>query len=511
MVNTIDDVLIVGGGDIGLLTALSVQKLNPRIDVSIVDDFSRPVPQVGKSTFPKIQNILHGTLEIPEPRFIEEVKPIWKASVYFRDWCDAPEFHYPFDPPQKYPNSDTPDSLEHYYYYYDELYRSPNHLTKCEQIAEQGKSPWHYGSDGDLDRYERAAYHLDTERFNSFLRTICKERGISLINDEITNVSLSGSYLDAVHGESTTYDADLYVDASGFSRILRDEQGVAFRDFDFPLDAAYNVRVERDLADVVPATVVESGEYGWFWQIDTYDQRDLGYVFGSEYVDDQAALAEFLEFVEDVAPPDVDSIDPDTVERFAFSSGYYGQAWVDNCLAIGNAEGFVEPLQSTALTANASNSVQLARLLSAHGRLDDDALREAYNTTVERTWESIYDFIAAHYYYATGETNLWRAISSMDPSPRLERIIEEFDRYGHDWSSSTATAEDLVELHIFSLPDFYTIMRSMGASSVFYETNDFEVSKQVRRQEDQKYKAIRKEVRESYISAEELYRGVLDI
>lgn len=98
----------------------------------------------------------------------------------------------------------------------------------------------------------------------------------------------------------------------------------------------------------------------------------------------------------------------------------------------------------------------------------------------------------------------------MEPSPRLERIIEEFDRYGHDWSSSTANAEDLAELHIFSFPDFYTIMRSMGASSVFYETNDFEVSKRVRRQEDQKYKAIRQEVQERYISVEELSRDVLD-
>jgi tryptophan halogenase len=164
-----------------------------------------------------------------------------------------------------------------------------------------------------------------------------------------------------------------------FSRVLRDEQKVAFRDFDFPLDAAYNVRVERDLANAVPVTVVESGEHGWFWQIDTYDQRGLGYVFGSKYVDDQAALAEFLRFVEDVVPSDADPGDPDAVERFTFSSGYYEQAWVDNCLAIGNAEGFVEPLQSTALTASPSNSVQLARLLSAHGRLADDALREAYN------------------------------------------------------------------------------------------------------------------------------------
>jgi tryptophan halogenase len=506
--NSADDVIIVGGGDVGLLTALSIRKLNPEMRVLVVDDFQQDIPQVGKSTYREIQNILHGTLEIDEPRFISDVKPIWKASVYFRDWCDYPAFHYPFDPPDKYPAADTPDAIEHYYYLYDELYDSPDHLTKCEEIVSQAKSPWYYQSNGDLDRYDKVAYHLNTERFNSFLQEFCQERGISLVDDEITAVETTNTHIDRVRSEHQHYEADLYIDATGFNRVLRGEQGVEFRDFEFPLDSAFNVRIDRSLSDVIPATIVETGDHGWFWHIDTYDNRDLGYVFASEYAD-EAVLDEFLAYVESVAPGD-QSVSEADVDKYEFTSGYYDRAWVDNCLAIGNAEGFVEPLQSTALTANASLAVLFSNLLSSHGRIVDNDLQEAYNTSVRRTWESIHDFISAHYKYSSGDTEFWQTMGSMEVSPRVERIAEEFDRYGYDWNIDTENTDTLAELKIFEVPDFYTVIRNMGATSEFYEKNDFEVSDDVVREENQSYQNTREQVEDHHLTVRELYKGIMN-
>lgn len=298
-----------------------------------------------------------------------------------------------------------------------------------------------------------------------------------------------------------------------FSRVLRDEQKVAFRDFDFPLDAAYNVRVERDLANAVPVTVVESGEHGWFWQIDTYDDRDLGYVFATEYVDEETALAEFQEFAAEVATADADG-DPIVaeadVDRYDFESGFYERAWAENCLAIGNAEGFVEPLQSTALTANASLAVRFANLLSSHGRVADDALHEAFNESVRRTWESIHDFVGVHYEYATGDTPFWEAMASLDVGSRTDRIAAEFDEHGYDWTVDVADDGDLAALDVFALPDFYTVMRNMGATSEFYETHDFAVSDDVAEQRDEFYRDIRRQVEDDHLSVREFYKGILN-
>ncbi|VTT85765.1 Tryptophan halogenase [Halorubrum sp. DM2] len=513
MNKTVDEVTIVGGGDVGLLTALSVRQMNPDVDVSVVDDFQQAVPQVGKSTYREIQGILHGALQLDEHEFIAEVKPIWKASVYFRDWCDRPSFQFPFDAPTKYPDANTPNAVEHFYHHYDELCDSPDHRTRGEQILAQGKSPWYYGSDGDLDKYDDVAYHLNTKRFNGFLRKHCRERGVSLVDDEITAVETDGSRINAIQGSQRRYEADLYVDATGFNRILRSEQDVEFRDFDFPLDAALNVRIDRSLSDVIPATVVETGDHGWFWQIDTYDNRDLGYVFSTEYTDEETAMTEFREFVAEVAPGDAgDALtDAETeVDRYDFESGYHDRAWVRNCLAIGNAQGFVEPLQSTALTANASLAVRFANLLSSHGRVVDDAIRTAFNESVRRAWESIHDFVGVHYRYASGETPFWREVRSTGVNSRTDRITDEFDRYGYDWTVDHEDGGDLSELDIFLLPDFYTVMRSMGATSDFYDENEFNVSDEVANERDGFYRNVERQVENDHLTVEEFYTGILN-
>jgi tryptophan halogenase len=508
MDDVIEDVTIVGGGDSGLLTALAIELMNPGIDVSVIDDFGRNVPQVGKSTYRSIGKILHDTLAIDEQRFVAAVKPVWKCTVYFRDWCDS-EFHFPFDVPVKFPNEDATDAVETCYYYYDELYDSPDHRTKGEEIVDQGMSPWHYSPrEGRYKKYEHIAYHLNTERFNSFLRELCRERSVSLIDDEIVSVETTGNRIDRVRSKSQAYESDLFVDASGFSRVLKGELGGEFRDFGFPLDTAYNVRVDRPLSEVIPATVVETGDHGWFWHIDTYDNRDLGYVYASEYVSDEAARAEFLDHVAEIDHED-GSVSAADLDRYEFSSGYFEQPWAENCLAIGNAVGFVEPLQSTGLTVNAQAAVTLSNLLSTHGRVNDDWIRETYNDWVRRSWESIYDFISVHYHYSAGDTAFWEAMESIDVSPRTERFVEEFDRNGFGTHiDPTQNDDDLSDLLVFRPINFYEIMRKMGATSAFYEDNQFDVSEDTRDEEEQYYRSVTNDVN-NYLSIEEVYRGLL--
>jgi len=502
MSDRIENVVVVGGGDSGLLAAIALNRANPGLDVSVVDDFEEDVPQVGKSTFLAIQPILHETLGIDEQRFVSEVKPVWKASVYFRDWCGCEPFHYPFDMNANLPNPEEGNAYEGYYLFYDRLHNSPDHRTRCEELVAQGKSPWYFApSEGGVQKYDKVAYHLNTERFNGFLRDICRERGISLVDDEVVTVETDGDRIERLRSERGAYEADLYVDASGFSRVLRGEQDGTFQEFDLPLDAALNARSDLDLDEVVPATVVDTGDHGWFWQIDTYDNRDRGYVYASDYVSEAEARAEFVDHCE--------GIDADDVVRYEFSSGYFERAWIENCVAVGNAEGFVEPLQSTGLTANAKSSVTLATLLSGHGQIADDAVRETYNDWVRRTWDSIYDFISVHYAYADGETEFWEDARSIELSPRTEMLLDEFDRIGFDTHVDPGWTHEFDDLLFFLPRDFFALIRDMGATSEFYETNDFPVSEAAERSVENYYGTIRDEVDDHY-DHREFYRGVLE-
>ncbi|MFB6295566.1 MAG: tryptophan 7-halogenase [Halobacteriales archaeon] len=508
----ITDVTIVGGGDSGLLAGLSLRRTNPELDVRIVDDFERDIPQVGKSTYHKITDILHEFLGIDEERFMSEVKPVWKGSVYFRDWCGRGPFHFPFDNAAKFPEDHTPRALEHEYHYYETLYDSPDHRSKGEEIVEQRASPMYYAPEsGTYRKYRHVAYHLNTERFNSFLRDLCRERDVSLVDDEITDVAATGDRIERVESDTATYESDLYVDASGFNRVLKRAVDDGFREFDLPLDSAFNTRVDRPLSEVVPATVIESGEHGWFWEIDTFDNRDFGYVFSTEHVSDDEARAAFLDHVGGSATvEDVGSVTAEDVAKYEFTSGFYEDCWTGNCLAIGNAEGFVEPLQSTGLTTNAWAAMTLADHISAHGGVNDRAAREAYNAWVRRIWESIHDFVSVHYLFAEGEGAFWDAAGSIEATPRVKRLVEAFDDRGFSTAVDPLEGTGMEDLLAFTPLNFYVMLRNLGVESAFYEIHDFEVSSEVKDAADAFYESVREEV-EDHLTTEEVYRGIPDL
>jgi len=378
---------------------------------------------------------------------------------------------------------------------YDEILINPSkYKTSSEATVETGKTPYAYTPQGTLDSHQPHAYHLSTSRLNGFLRELCRERGVSLVDDRVTNVRVENDRIARVDGENDTYESDMYVDASGFNRILKREFDSSFRAFDMPLDSAFNTQIDQELSETVPATVIQTGDHGWFWQIDTFDNRDVGYVFASDYVTDEEALADFLHYCGG-------SKTERDVSKYEFTSGFFERAWEGNCVAIGNAEGFVEPLQSTGLTANAQAATVLSILLDAHDRTMHTGIRDTFNGYVRNMWETIYDFIFMYYKYSSGDNDFWQAIQSLDGSARAREIIKAYNDNGFITTitplNTTANPVkhdgSIWNLTSFPLSSFYAIMREMGAESEFYESRSIQVSGSVREGVDQFFESMRQE------------------
>lgn len=508
----VDSIAVVGGGDAGLMTALALEKGLADPEIIVIDDFEESVPEVGKSTLTFVPHFLHSLLDIKRARLLQDVRLAFKTSVFFEDWCGVGPFHSPLGdllPTVRTNGSEDPDAdasvtrpltpdneAEFHEFYY--RYLTGEFKTIYGELAERpGVTPTTYdpGSSSPLSlglRY--VAYHFDTRSYNRFLREICEERGVELVNDRVTSVETTDNRIDQLQSSSETYEADLYVDASGFKRLLMSELDNTFLPFDLPVDSAVVTTVDIEPAEIQSATVVTSGDCGWFWQIDTSDVRDLGYVYSSSHLSDDAAIEEFVETREE-------DIDPENVRRYRFESGVLETPWINNCVAAGNALGFVEPLQSTALSTAALLASRLALLLGKYGRVNHDGLRDLYNESTRDTWKEVYQFVSLYYRFNQGETEFWEDARQIETGE-----IEHCDAYHRSGMSAskqrqrlTRNDADLNNYYLYAL-----IMRELGVESDFYEDLEMEIDVDVVKHVDE-YNESLSDQAEEFLTYEEFY------
>lgn len=475
----IDSITFVGGGDNGILTALALEQRLSDVDITIIDDFEEPQPQVGKSTLTSFVDFLHDVLEIDRKRLFYNVPLAFKTTIYFKDWCSIDSFHSPLGmtlpavTPDSQPQAMSPDpeaEFNEFYYRYQEREFSEIY----GEVAEHpGTMPHEFETTTAALEVQQvlpdAAYHFNTQAFNEFLRTLCEERGIELVNDRIREVEITNNRIDRLGGETTDYMADLYVDASGFNRVLMSELDNSFVELDVPVDSTVKTTTDISLSDVVSGTVVTTGDAGWIWQIDTYTTRDIGYVYSSSHISEQAAKQELVEMRDE-------AIDPDDIRHYQWEPGILEKAWVSNCVAAGNALAFAEPLHSFALTAAASLALRLANLLGNHGRINHEGLRNLYNECARAKWDEIYKFQSVFYRFNSGSTPFWEDARSVDSGQ-----IEQYDAYQESGFAAPNNRDTILrtgtDQNRFYL--YYLAFRNLEVDSEFFESLDFAVDPEI--------------------------------
>lgn len=489
---TVDDVIVAGGGDAGKLGALILKEKNPTLDIRIIDDMAEPPREVGKSTFSSITWILHEQLDIDIREFVEEVNPVWKHCVYLEDWTGS-EFFTPFDLKSLMDKQEK--SLESVNY----RYRTDNFTSVNEEATYQRKTPFIETSERLTSRhfYPHVAYHLNVYKFDQYLHELLDRRGIEVIDDAISSVNTDGQFITSIESDRRSYEADLYVDTTGFQRILASELPVSFNEYDFGLDSALVTQVPISLGDVVPATVVRTLSNGWTWQIDTTDSRDLGYVYSSEYTTREDARHEFRD--------EYDIPESADISHFEFSAGTYDRAWVGNCLIAGDAYGFVEPLQATSLSTHAHAMCDIADQLSENSRVMYDGVRHIVNNLLRTYWDEIYDFLTLFYRYASDETEFWEDMQTVGDDDEWDQY-ENMYRDGAAFVVSKAkwTNDSMSFGKVFNVHQADYTLYHLGVPIDIHESDDVAVTKEVKAQIDRKTEKVEETV-DAFLTYPEIY------
>ena len=369
-------------------------------------------------------------------------EPTWKLGIKYL-WGPRKEFYYTFG--YEFQNRFPELSRNNGFFYNGTLPYSGRISAFMAHDKAFPRKP-----DGSPDFHNQHAFHIENTKLVGWLEKVCREFSVEIIDATVTP-ELGGAGIAALvsdKGERIT--GDLYIDASGFrSELLGRALKIPFRGYDDTLfcDRAVIGGWPRTDEPIKPYTVAETMDSGWCWQIEHETWINRGYVYSSRFVSDDAALQEFLK-----KNPKVANV-PRVVK---FRTGRSEKLWVGNVVGVGNAVGFVEPLEATALQVICVEASTLADSLIDSQCAPTPTLIQLYNDYNAQAWDDIRDFLSVHYKFNTRlSTPFWRACQEDTKLHGAEFLV---DFYKENGPSVVAGAQLLHQSNSFGMDGYLALL-----------------------------------------------------
>jgi tryptophan halogenase len=418
-------IVIVGGGSAGWMAAAALSALLGRrvAEIVLVESAEIGTIGVGEATLPTLR-AFNATLGLDEIEFIRKTQAAFKLGIEFRGWNPDRTFFHGF--------SDFGPDMRGV---------SPHQLWLKARAAGDDQSYADYSIAtvaAGLGRFappipDRSsvlgsysyAFQFDATAYAAYLRGFAERRGVKRIEGRIVEVRLrpDDGFVEAVllQGERSV-SGDLFIDCSGFAALLIERSlHAGFEDWSkwLPCDRALAVASAR-VGEPAPITSSIAHRAGWQWRIPLQHRTGNGHVFCSSYIGEEEAAQTLL------ANLDAPALAAPRLLKFA--AGRRRESWKRNCVALGLAGGFLEPLESTSIHLVESGIGRLIELFPDQGF--EPKLADEYNRQMTRSYESIRDFIILHYHASRREGEFWRYCRNMAIPDALRHQIELFKAGG---------------------------------------------------------------------------------
>lgn len=416
----INKIVIVGGGTAGWLAAAAIGKIyQDRVNVILLESESIGTVGVGEATIPTMM-AFHKLIGIPEPEMMRATHATFKLGINFKNWGEIGEdYIHAFG---QVGRIFWGGEFQHFWARGKKLGMDAPFGAYCleQEAARAGKFAI---CENPILNY---AFHFDAGLYAKYLRTFSEELGVVRQEGKVERVEQDpdSGYITRLHLENgTTLDGDFFIDCTGFRGLLIEETlktGYENWQHWLPCDSALAVQSEK----VGPTTAYTSAtahEFGWQWRIPLQNRVGNGVVYSSQFANRDWAektLVKNLDGEMLIAP-----------RLIQFKTGRRKLGWNKNCLALGLASGFLEPLESTSIHMVTSALIRFLRLFPLRGI--QSVLVEEYNRQSREEAESIRDFIILHYHATRRtDTEFWNYVRTMSVPDTLRHRMDMFVESG---------------------------------------------------------------------------------
>ncbi|NMP31513.1 tryptophan 7-halogenase [Thalassotalea sp. M1531] len=464
MDKSVKQIVIVGGGSAGWLTAGIIAAahnthLPNGINITLIESSDIPTIGVGEGTWPTMRDTLH-SIGISEQAFIACCDASFKQGSFFVNWCHDTEqdsYYHPFVAPHGFGQSDLVS-----YWQQNQQQTSFAHALSCQpHLCDNFKAPKQL----QTPQYAAVAnygYHLNAGKFATLLKEHCVNNlGVIHIDDKVNQVKGAiDNDIEAVitenHGE---IKGDLFIDCSGQHALLIDKH------YQIPLkslkhilfnDSAIAVQVPYKKPDqaIASQTIATAHDNGWLWDIGLVNRRGVGCVYASDYCNTEQAKEELTQYLsKELTNEDIESLD---FREISFTPGHREIFWHKNCVAVGMAAGFIEPLEASALALIELSAKMIAKELPSVMDVMPIAAKR-FNQRFNYRWQRIVEFLKLHYVLSMRSSKYWQDNRASATVPEhLQELLAL-------WQHQEPTYNDFIQIEeIFPAASYQYILYGMG-------------------------------------------------
>lgn len=419
--NNVQSIIIVGGGTAGWMAAAALAKVltTKNCKITLIESDEIGTVGVGEATIPQI-SIFNSVLGIDENDFLKATHGTFKLGIEFINWKTiGSSYIHPFS------NYGTAIDNVQFYHYWQKAFKlglSPDidqyslniqacYNNKFMRAANVPNSP--------LSKIAYA-YHFDAGLYAKFLRQYAEGLGVVRVEGKVTSVTLDpvDGFIDSVSlNDGSVQAADFFIDCSGFGGLLIEgalKSGYENWSHFLPADSAIAIPCKK-VEPLIPYTRATAHASGWQWRIPLQHRTGNGHVYSSRFIDDKSALKTL-----------VDNLDAEPLaepRQLRFVTGKRRKIWKKNCVALGLASGFLEPLESTSIHLVQSVISKFLGLFPKKNNFEAEQAK--FNQQIDEEYSSIRDFIILHYKVTQrDDSEFWNFCRNMEIPDSLHQKIE---------------------------------------------------------------------------------------